>query len=89
MWENYQTSENKTQTQVDGGKEVYHASRPAPGYLQNGAGLELRVVGVFISRKVAASKQGVQKQTWQVAVKVTMHHVSTPVDEGHLQFLAG
>jgi hypothetical protein len=48
-------------------KEVYYASRPAPGYLQNGAGPELRVVGDFISKKAAASKQGVQKQTWQLA----------------------
>jgi hypothetical protein len=64
--ENHQTSENKTQTQVDGGKEVYYTSRPAPGYLQNGAGPGLRVVRVFISRKAAASKQGVQKQTWQL-----------------------
>jgi hypothetical protein len=51
---------------VDGGKEVYYTSRPAPGYLQNGAGPGLRVVMVFISRKAAASKQGVQKQTWQL-----------------------
>jgi hypothetical protein len=68
LWENHQASENKTQTQVDGGKEVYYASGPAPEYLQKGTGPKLRVV-VFISRKAAASKQGVQKQTWQLAVQ--------------------
>jgi hypothetical protein len=40
-------------------RKVYYASRPAPGYLQNGAGPKLRVVEVFILRKAAASKQGV------------------------------
>jgi hypothetical protein len=48
------TSENKTQTYVVGGKEGYYTSRPAPGYLQNGAGPELRG---FYSKK----------QTWQLA----------------------
>jgi hypothetical protein len=64
-----QTSENKTQAQVVGGKESLLCSVPAPGYLQNGTGPELRMVGVFISRKAAASKQRVQKQTWQLAVQ--------------------
>jgi hypothetical protein len=50
-------------------RKVYYASRPAPEYLQNGAGPELRVGEVFILRKAAASKQGVQKQTWQLAVQ--------------------
>jgi hypothetical protein len=50
-------------------RKVYYASGPAPGYLQNGAGPKLRVVEVFILRKAAASKQGVQKQTWQLAVQ--------------------
>jgi hypothetical protein len=48
-------------------RKVYYASGPAPVYLQNGTGPELRVVEVFILRKAAASKQGVQKQTWQLA----------------------
>jgi hypothetical protein len=87
LWENHQTSENETQTQVAGGKEVYYASGPAPGSLQNGAGPELRVVGVLISRRAAARKQAVQNQTWQSAVQG--YHISTAVDEGHLQFLAG
>jgi hypothetical protein len=39
----------------------------APGYLQHGTSPELGVVGVFISRKVTASKQGVQKQMCQLA----------------------
>jgi hypothetical protein len=51
------------------GKEGLLYIMPAPGYLQNGAGPKLRVVEVFILRKAAASKQGVQKQTWQVAVQ--------------------
>jgi hypothetical protein len=50
-------------------RKVYYISRSAPGYLQNGTGLELRVVEVFILRKAAASKQGVQKQTWQLVVQ--------------------
>jgi hypothetical protein len=54
---------------VVGGKEVYYAGGPAHGYLQNGASPELRVLEVFILRKVAASKQGVQKQMWQLAVQ--------------------
>jgi hypothetical protein len=37
-------------------RKVYFAGRAAPGYLQNGAGLKLRVVEVFIPRKAAASK---------------------------------
>jgi hypothetical protein len=51
------------------GRKVYYASRPAPGYLQNGAGPKVRVTEVFILRKAAASKQGVQKQTWQLALQ--------------------
>jgi hypothetical protein len=43
-------------------RKVYYDSRAAPGYLQNGTGPGLRVVEVFILRKAAASKQGVQKQ---------------------------
>jgi hypothetical protein len=62
-------SKNKTQTQVVGGKKVYYSSQPAPGYLQNGAGPKLRVAEVFTLRKAAASKQGVQKQAWQLAVQ--------------------
>jgi hypothetical protein len=51
-------------------RKVYHDSQPAPGYLQNGAGPELRVVEVFILRKAAAaSKQGVQKETWHLPVQ--------------------
>jgi hypothetical protein len=50
-------------------RKVYYTSRPAPGYLQNSTGPKIRVVEVFILRKVAASKQGVQKQTWQLAVQ--------------------
>jgi hypothetical protein len=46
---------------------INYTSRPAPGYLQNDP--ELKVVGVFISRKAAASKQGVQKQTRQLALQ--------------------
>jgi hypothetical protein len=38
-------------------RKVYYA-----GYLQNGTGPKLRVAEVFILRKAAASKQGVQ--TW-------------------------
>jgi hypothetical protein len=74
-------------TQVVGGKEGLLCILPAPGYLQNGAGPELRVAEVFILRKAAASKKGVQKQTWQLAVQVTIYHVSTAVDEGCPQFL--
>jgi hypothetical protein len=51
------------------GKEGLLYIMPAPGYLQNGAGHKLRVVEIFILRKAAARKQGVQKQTWQVAVQ--------------------
>jgi hypothetical protein len=58
-------------------RKIYYANGPAPGYLQNEAGPELRVVEVFILRKAAASKQGVQKQTWPLAFKVTIYHVST------------
>jgi hypothetical protein len=43
-------------------RKVYYASRPAPGYLQNGAGPKLRVAEVFILRNSAASKQGAQKR---------------------------
>jgi hypothetical protein len=50
-------------------RKVYYTIRPAPGYLQNGSGPKLRVVEVFILKKEAASKQGVQKQTWQLAVQ--------------------
>jgi hypothetical protein len=50
-------------------RKVYYDSQAAPGYLQNGTGPGLRVVEVFILRKAAASKQGVQKQTWQLAVQ--------------------
>jgi hypothetical protein len=50
-------------------RKVYYASGPAPGYLQNGTGPKFREVEVFILRKAAASKQGVQKQTWQLAVQ--------------------
>jgi hypothetical protein len=38
-------------------RKVYYTSGPAPGYLQNGTGPELRVVEVFILRKAAVSKQ--------------------------------
>jgi hypothetical protein len=62
-------------------RKVYFTSGPAPGYLQNGTGPKLRTAEVFILRKAAASKQGVQKQT--------IYHVSTAVDKGHLQFLVG
>jgi hypothetical protein len=37
-------------------RKIYYTSGPAPGYLQNGAGPELRVAEAFILRK-AASKQ--------------------------------
>jgi hypothetical protein len=50
-------------------RKIYYDSRPAPGYLQNGAAFKLKVIEVFILRKAAASKQGVQKQTWQLAVQ--------------------
>jgi hypothetical protein len=43
---------------VDGGKEVYYASRTAPGYLQNGTDPKLRVVEVFILREVCRSRLG-------------------------------
>jgi hypothetical protein len=66
-------------------RKVYYVSGTAPGYLQNGAGPEFRLAVVFILRTAAASKQGVQNQTWQF--KVTIYHVSTAVAEGHLQFL--
>jgi hypothetical protein len=50
-------------------RKIYYASRPAPGHLQNGAASKLGVIEVFILRKTAANKQGVQKQTWQLAVQ--------------------
>jgi hypothetical protein len=50
-------------------RKVYYDRRLAPGYLQNGTGPKLRVAEVFILRKAAASKQGVQKQTWRLAVQ--------------------
>jgi hypothetical protein len=50
-------------------RKVYYASGLAPRYLQKWHQPGLRVVGVFISSKAAASKLGVQKQTWQLAVQ--------------------
>jgi hypothetical protein len=38
-------------------REIYYASGPTPGYLQNGAASKLRVIEVFILKKAAASKQ--------------------------------
>jgi hypothetical protein len=60
------------------GKEGLLYIMPAPGYLQNGAGHKLRVVEIFILRKAAARKQGVQKQTCWLAVqgyKISCQHI--------------
>jgi hypothetical protein len=74
-------------------RKVYYASKPAPGYLQNGAGPKLRVVEVFVQRKAAASKQGMQAalavgcsrlqyimsaQLWKKAILVSNRLVGCP-----------